>query len=261
MSATIYYFTGTGNSLHVARTIAGQLEDCRVVNMARPDDLKKTDIKGDVIGVVFPVYYWNMPTIVQEFVKRLELGPEDFVFGVATCGGKAGCSLLTLDRLLRERGSHLSAGYRLVMPDNAYIMANLITPPAEREDAVRVADEKLGEIIASIKRKERRDLERAGGLQMKAIGSLGSTFAKYIYRLPRQFNVTDRCSHCGTCVKICPVGNIKEVDNHVTWGNNCTHCLACFHWCPNTAVEIGRHSAGIARYHHPTVTVNDMKSR
>lgn len=261
MSATIYYFTGTGNSLHVARTIAGQLEDCRVVNMARPGKLKKPGIKGDVTGIVFPVYYWNMPTIAQEFVKRLVLGPEEFVFGVATCGGKAGNSLLTLDRLLRERGSHLSAGYDLVMPDNAYVMANLITPLAEREEAVRVADEKLAEITASIKRKELRDPGRAGWLKRKALGSLGSTFATYIYRLPRQFHVTDQCSHCGTCVKICPAGNIKEVDNHVTWGNNCTHCLACFHWCPKTAVEIGRHSAGIDRYHHPAVTVNDMKSR
>jgi ferredoxin len=260
MSATIYYFTGTGNSLHVARTIAEQLEGSRVVNIARSDELKNTDIKSDVTGIVFPVYYWNMPTIVQEFVKRLVLGPEDFVFGVATCGGKAGCSLLTLDRLLRERGSHLSAGYSLVMPDNAYIGANLITPPAEREEAVRAADEKLGEIIASVKRKERRDLERAGGITSKVLGSLGSNFATYIYRLPRQFNVTDRCSHCGACVKICPVGNIKEVDNRMTWGNNCTHCLACFHWCPNTAVEIGRRSAAIARYHHPAVTINDMKS-
>lgn len=261
MSATIYYFTGTGNSLHVARTIAGQLGGCRLVNMARPYDLKNARTKDDVTGIVFPVYYWNMPTIAQEFVKKLTFDPEEFVFGVATCGGKAGNSLLTLDRLLRERGGHLSAGYDLVMPDNAYIGVNLITPPAEREDAVRAADEKLGEIIASVKRKDRCDRVRAGWLLREALGSLGSTFATHIYRLPRQFNVTDRCSHCGTCVKICPVGNIKEVDNDVTWGNKCTHCLACFHWCPNTAVEIGRRSVGIARYHHPAVTVNDMKGK
>ncbi|WP_148266639.1 flavodoxin family protein [Methanocella arvoryzae] len=36
MAATIYYFTGTGNSLYVARTVAQKLGDCKLVNMAKP---------------------------------------------------------------------------------------------------------------------------------------------------------------------------------------------------------------------------------
>ena len=87
---------------------------------------------------------------------------------------------------------------------------------------------------------------------------MSSTFAADLYRLPRRFNATDKCNGCGMCEKICPVGNIKQANKKVTWGDHCTHCLACFHWCPQTAIEIGKKSANIARYHHPDIILKDM---
>ncbi|WP_424357561.1 EFR1 family ferrodoxin [Methanocella sp. MCL-LM] len=257
MAGTIYYFTGTGNSLYVARAVAQKLGDCKLVNMAKPDSEQAIEDNSDTVGFVFPVFYGNMPVIVQNYVKKLKLSPEAYVFSIVTVGGEAGASNHELDKLLRANGSHLSAGFSLIMPDNAYIWINLVTPAEKREQVLKAADAELAKIIEALQKKE-QVVSKENALKWRALGSLSSTFAEKIYRLPRRYHTTDKCSGCGTCTKLCPVNNVTLADKKVTWGSNCTHCLACFHWCPRQAVEIGGKSADIARYHHPAISVKDI---
>ncbi len=255
MATSIYYFTGTGNSLHVARAVAEKLGDAKVINIARV----KGDIiedKSDTVGIVFPVFYGNPPNIVKDFAAKLRTAPGAYVFGIATCGGSAWNSLGTLDRILAKNGGRLAMGFALVMPDSAYIGINLVTPPGERDDVLKASEQGLDGIIESLKKKQ----EQKFGYNpvTNALGGASSTFADKIYRLPKRFKTTDKCNACGICEKICPVGNITRDGKMVTWGNKCTHCLACFHWCPQTAIEIGNKSGNIARYHHPDIKVSDL---
>lgn len=73
MSAKIFYFTGTGNSLSTARDIARKLDDAQLVSI--PTVINKTNIEADapIVGVVFPVYIWGMPKMVVDFAEKLEL--------------------------------------------------------------------------------------------------------------------------------------------------------------------------------------------
>jgi ferredoxin len=257
MSTSIYYFTGTGNSLHVARTVAEQLGDSKVINILRQKGKGMIEDQSDTVGIVFPVFYMNMPVILQAFVKKLKLDPKAYVFGIATCGGRSGNSLQTLDKLLQANGAHLSSGFTLKTVDNAYIGVDITTPEGERDEVLKASEDSLNKIIEKLKKRdisEQFNYSIANGL----MGGLSSTFAADLYRLPRRFNVTEKCTGCGICAKICPVGNVTQIDKKVTWGNNCTHCLACFHWCPQAAIEIGKKSADIARYHHPAIKVSDL---
>lgn len=258
MSTTIYYFTGTGNSLHVARTIAEQLGECNIINIAKVKDNITIQDMSDTVGIVFPIFYRNMPNIVRDFVKKLRLDPAAYVFSVATYGGKQNGTFQSLDTLLVKKGMHLSAGFTLKMPGNAYIGKNFITPPEKRDILLKTSDETLKCIIENVKRREKTGFEPMPVLLSNISWYLGITYAEKIYRLPKKFNVTDKCNACGTCVRICPVGNIAQDGKKVTWGDHCTHCMACFHWCPKTAIQIGSKTADIARYHHPAIKVNDM---
>lgn len=258
MTSTIYYFSGTGNSLHVARTIAAKLGECKLVNMAKSIGEGVVEDNSDTVGIVFPVFYWNAPVIVQDYLKKLKLNSGAYTFAVATCGGSAGVTLHTVDKLLGERGGHLSASFTLVMPDNAYVGMNLITPLEQREQMLKASEGELGKILEVLAKREKVELKGGSQIKSKIGGSMSAMFASRIYRLPRQFHSTDKCSGCGTCVKLCPGGNVKVDGKKVSWGNHCTHCLACFHWCPEQAVEIGKKSGGIARYHHPEIKVTDI---
>jgi MinD superfamily P-loop ATPase len=49
------------------------------------------------------------------------------------------------------------------------------------------------------------------------------------------------------------------VDGRPTWHHRCEQCFACLQWCPEEAIQFGTETAGKDRYHHPDVTLADMR--
>ena len=66
---TIFYFTGTGNSLAVAKGIAG--DSGKLISIPQVIDSCTTEYKDDCIGIVFPVYGFRAPFMVTDFKSRL----------------------------------------------------------------------------------------------------------------------------------------------------------------------------------------------
>ena len=68
----IFYFSGTGNSLAVARELAKRLNE-PLVEMASSHTAPpyvSPDAPAGVVGFVFPVYAWGMPHVVEDFLKH-----------------------------------------------------------------------------------------------------------------------------------------------------------------------------------------------
>ncbi|MGQ1910728.1 hypothetical protein ACT3CE_13190 [Marinifilum sp. RC60d5] len=64
----IIYFSGTGNSLTIAKDIASKLGEAVVhINKAK----KRKAITDDVVGFVFPVYNYDMPNVMKEAIQCL----------------------------------------------------------------------------------------------------------------------------------------------------------------------------------------------
>ena len=88
MKSIIYYFSGTGNSLDVARKIgAAGNPQAELISVAQRynDAVIKTD--AEVIGFVFPIYMGDAPWVVKEFVKKLQFSANPYIYAVATCNG------------------------------------------------------------------------------------------------------------------------------------------------------------------------------
>ena len=82
-------------------------------------------------------------------------------------------------------------------------------------------------------------------------------FENLIRLADKSFEVNDHCTGCGTCSQICPVNNIKIINNKPEWQHHCENCYACYVWCPNDAIQ-GEIVAYNKKYHHPDVKISDM---
>ena len=261
MTTIIYSFTGTGNTLAVARQLADALGDTTIIpiTQAMKDGALPPEAEtADAIGIAFPVYYVDMPAIVQEFVAGLQIHGNPYLFGVATCGGSPGGALFNLDSLLQAKGHRLSLGAAITMPENYIGPFDLMEPAEKVGEILAAAQDRIPEIALAIRERREIPLEGSDSTPYRAVASFFRFLVTSVYGTPRQFHATDRCNRCGICSKICPTENITVTESAVTWGSDCTWCYACIHWCPQEAVEIGGRTQGKRRYHHPDVTVKDM---
>jgi flavodoxin len=96
----ILYFTGTGNSLAVAKRIGGEL-------LSIPQEIHKKDIAyaDDAIGLVFPEYYGSLPKMVRDFLGMAKF-EADYFFAIVTCGSGAGTVLSDLQEAAEANGIH-----------------------------------------------------------------------------------------------------------------------------------------------------------
>ncbi len=117
METRIYYYTGTGNSLWVARMIARKLENVALASLADWEEGAEV-INSPIIGLVFPVHIWGVPRRMVRFARALKGLHPKYVFAVAVNGGQVSATLVQLRRILEEGGIALSSGFAVTLPSN-----------------------------------------------------------------------------------------------------------------------------------------------
>jgi len=263
MKTTIYYFTGTGNSLAAARRIAGALGETELVPIASLSNTPGIiSPAADRVGIVCPVYDCGVPFMVARFAERLDLSRVGYTFAVVTMGGIGVSALHQLDGIVRERrGRGLDAAFAVSMPGNFPPLMRSV--PAEKcGKTLGRADKRLGEIAEAIGsgRSVAPGFAPLSGLvNALSYGSL----AKSAHDAGELFSVSDACTGCGTCAKVCPAGNLILVDGRPAWGRKCEICCACLHFCPTEAIQLHvmLGTEGRGRYRHPDLTVADMEAQ
>lgn len=248
----IIYFSGSGNSLSISRGLAELLGD-EAVHMN--DAMKKGSEPNDLIGLVYPCYYNDMPNAVKDFVKSYSFKNADHIFGIVVHGGDPGNSLFTLQELLKEKGSDLSYGQDVLMPVNSRIMYGRTTTDID----TRVSEEKVTvKRIAIDIMNRKKDVDK---VKKRLVATIMSNLSNsgLVKVLMKKKVDNERCINCGICERVCSLNNIKVTENEVMIGDNCTDCLACMHWCPKAAIGFGnRKVRKEQQYHHPDVSLNDM---
>ena len=286
MSTEIYYFTGTGNSLAVARDIA---EKTKGTLISIPSVVDKKSIKTDVdhIGVVFPAYMahlYGIPLIVERFIKQLENIDLKYIFAICTCGGyesvNAIPSLKNLSKLIKSMNGKLSAEYSIRLPMNNLDYDHIPIPIDKNQVTILKKSKKKIEAIGQriIKRKKGKYqiikslfnllmtplyliLRKSYLIALKKYSKEpNDTNLKYFELMPltdKSIYTDEKCTGCATCTKVCPVQNIKMIDNKPIWQHHCEMCFACAEWCPKKAIHHWGRADGV-EYHHPDVKVSDM---
>jgi ferredoxin len=261
MKTVMYYFTGTGNSLAAARTICGHLGDCELVSIASLATTTGEIYAGsDRVGIVCPVYYLGLPSIVTEFVNRLDLSRTGYCFAVLTMGGFGASALHQLDDLVFARNNrHLDAAFTVRMVGN-FVPRYDPAKGAKQEKLLADADTFLSEIAASIDKGliVRPGIAIVTGLLKRF---MYDGFIRQIHGADKNFFADEKCTSCGTCAAVCPVKNIEMVNEKPVWKHHCELCCACIHFCPAEAIQYGPKTKKRGRYRNPSVTLMDMKKQ
>ena len=208
MNTIIFYFSGTGNSLHVARQIAAKMGGVPILFMTSMiDELAPQSGGASVVGFVFPVYFYALPELVKAFVRKCVFEPDSYFFAAVTSGGDAGNALFELDTILREKNSRLHYGVEVPLGDNSIAIH---TPTSVVDRRFSAADSLLDSLVRKLSERNRGGIER--DFQRSSVAALKGTAIRlamcHYYRYEDRWIDEAACSNCGLCHKICPVGNI-----------------------------------------------------
>jgi Pyruvate/2-oxoacid:ferredoxin oxidoreductase delta subunit/flavodoxin len=260
----VCYFSGTGNSLAVARDMARKL-DAKLSPVVSTMGQESVNIEADAIGFVFPIYDFKPPLIVEDFIRKLEDIGSKYLFAVCTYGIAPAHSLKHLATVIKSCGGHLSAGFAVGMPHSG-IGSGLVTK-AQQEGMFADWRDRLEGVCDSISGREEGRIE-SSNLLFDLFQSRMISMVPFLLKFLKQmllkgteslaFTSSKDCNGCGICERVCPLNNIEMVDDRPVWSDNCASCFACLNWCPQEAISLGGFDADIKNYHHPEVKVSDM---
>ncbi len=251
----IFYFSGTGNSLYVVQKLheAGEGELIDMASALNEKRFKYRVAEGEKIGIVFPVYFYGLPTIVAEFLDRLTIENDGspFIYTVVTCGGSIGHSDKMIADKLKQKNLQLNSAFSIKMPSNYVIMYDV--PDKEKQDlTLKDAEKQIEKIVGFL------EVNKKGNfVSDRGYFALLSPVAYKLYgtyRKTKKFYATDACTSCGLCEEICPSGAIQLSSRKPEWvTEKCSHCSACINRCPTRAIQYGNATKKRGRYINPNV--------
>ncbi|OOM75907.1 hypothetical protein CLPUN_29440 [Clostridium puniceum] len=261
----IFYFSGTGNSLYVAKELQKRLPQSTLISINTILDLHEIKSEGDFVGFVFPIHAFTLPIPVKKFLEALNLESASYVFAVATRGGSPCNVFLDINKILKGKGKALNSSFFVDMPNNfTHIVEtpnkvsidNLNTKAIEKLEMIK-------DIIVNNKKYEENDTNKAWLRRNIIFPLLSTIISKTSYfNTEKKFYVDSNCSECGICSKICLSNKISIRNNKPYWRDDisCIYCFACINYCPCRSIQIRRTKSHIkGRYHHPEININDIE--
>lgn len=249
MSSIVFYFSGTGNSLSVAKALA---------DGEQPLNIAVSPIRtyeADTIGFVYPAYCGGAPRMLEDFIKNCEFRSE-YIWAIVTHGGAPGNALGDAAELLRQKGLKLSYGKDIRLPDSVILFA---TPEPAKTELLDTESERVAEIKRAIDGRELREIKFSRW--QKRFSRVTWFGFKYILGIRYKWATND-CLNCTQCIRQCPTQNITIKNNKASFGNNCEYCFGCIQYCPNNAIRFGIvKRSPKTQYNHPKILAKEMIKR
>lgn len=248
---TIFYFSGTGNSLNVAQWMSSAASkygiECSKYNIATIERNSLRPVPKDSLVVfVSPVHGFNYPPVMLSFIARFPKGKNKVILMDTRAGmlvgdfnlpGLSGAAFLLSSIILKLKGYSLAGLKSVDLPSNWISLHPGLNEKTvlrlHEKQKVKVID--FGEKILSGKKIYIPPLEYFIDILVAPI-SIGYYFAgRFLFA--KTFYASGDCNNCNICVKNCPVKAIIKIDNRPFWTFKCESCMQCMSNCPKRSIE------------------------
>jgi ferredoxin/flavodoxin len=279
VSTEIYYFSGTGNSLHVAQELQKRLAGARLIPIMSFVGRESVTASGNTVGFVFPHYASSLPKVIRAFIEKLDLGSARYLFAIATRGGTKTWAFAEIDQVLKEKGRRLDSHFAITMPGGNDALVKSYAERITEERVQRLESEMLIRLDAIqrtiVDREVSREEDRghvAPPPFLVPFVPLLDALAPHLIRLGRrvessfEFYCDETCTGCGVCERVCLAARVQMVDDRPVWSDSvrCYGCFACLSFCPKESIQVRSkwylksYTEQNGRYHHPAIDANDI---
>jgi len=260
MKSIIYYFSGTGNNLAIARQLAKELGETTILPMSQLLQNKVIPDEYEWVGFTSPSYFSHVPPYVEECMKNIIFTEKQKIFLIAGCAGNRGLAIQDMRKHVNNSNKQVDLEYMVTLSGN-YILSYGAFPMWYQKFFTKQSYRKIHKIAQDIKcGRKMKSLGKGIFYQEKYEEALRESIAKYS-EIGKQFEVSYKCTACGVCAKICPVGNISMINGKVTFGDNCNQCMGCIQWCGNHAIDWEGKAEKRKRYHHLDIKRQELFQR
>ena len=246
----VFYFTGTGNSLYVAKQF-----DPKPISVPQVMRNKKREFFADSIGLVAPIYGHELPLMVKEFLKEADL-QTNYFYIILTYGNRHGGAAELAKELCDSCG--ITVNYI-----NVLLMVVNWLPSFDMDEQQKI-DKKVEEQIAVIQTEIRAQKNMIAAVTEEDRNA-HQQFLDNMKQMPPNawqhlFRVTDACVGCKICEKVCPSASVRVINGKaVHTPGNCQTCLACAHACPQKAIQLVIPEKNPnARYRNEHISLNEI---
>jgi ferredoxin len=269
--ATLYFYTGTGNSYRIAAWMADAARDAgaaitmRPIKSAHPS---KEIGKGEkaLLGLVMPAHGFTAPWAMFRFALHLPRRSRTHAVVVAARGGLKigpvfvpgieGTATYLIASILALKGYRIRGAMGVDMPASWLAVHPGLPPEAVVEISIRARDKvaRFMSVILSGRRRFTGWISLLIGLWCYHL-SLGYLLIGRFFPA-KLFFASDRCTGCGLCAEYFP-SNATEMRGSGShrrpyWTFRCASCMRCMAYCPTQAVETS-HPLAIGAYLLATV--------
>ena len=253
----IFYFTGTGNSLYVAKEISKSFKQVDIVAIPQAVDRKEFNYKDySKVGFVMPLYFMGMPAMVKDFIGKINIQNATHIFSVVTRAYTKGLVFTEINESLTKQGKNLNYGKYISFPD-CYIRWAQAHDEESQAKVFNNATKQIN-IITQELLEEKSWVEKEGVILNTISAVINKIWKARLSSINKTFKLDKDCIQCGICIRTCPAKNIKLDNNILKWDKKCQDCMACVQSCPNKSIYFNARTKNRRRYRNPNISKSEL---
>ena len=233
-SLKLVYFSPTGTTKSVVQGIARGINQSTVeqIDITTPDARQQQlqTLENELLVVAVPVYMGRVPALLNEWLHAIKARNTPAVCVVVYGNRVYDNALLEFEDILIKRGCKPIACAAYI-GEHAFSSSKMPTAEGRPDESdlnhAELFGRKINEKLLSVSSVDHiSDINIPGNYPYGGVTDLWSV--DFIA-------ISNKCSQCGICAEVCPVGAIDSENSNLIDKEKCITCCACIKNCPQNA--------------------------